>query len=180
MSNPRPSSLLPLTPTLTALSVVLFVWLNGWLHHIWCAILLNDITNLHMPNLGTLVPQGPWCAFYVTRRQVYWGLKPVFFSGTLIWCHTHINTHKQTQRHTAHSGASRLTHPYKYIFTSPIMWSQQLSLLHWMNNSLILNIYFPRCLFFSKLFTCKSHNLLIRCYKTRSSCKTQILLIKMV
>ena len=26
----------------TALSVVLFLWLNGWTCHIWCAILLND------------------------------------------------------------------------------------------------------------------------------------------
>ena len=33
-------------------------------------------------------------------------------------------------QHTAHSGASKLTHPYKYIFMPPVMCSQQLSLLH--------------------------------------------------
>ena len=72
---------------------------------------------------------------------------------TLTWYHTHIHT----QRHTSHSGSSRLIHPYKYMFIPSVMWSQQLSLLYWMNNSLISKIYFPQCLFFSKLFTCKSH-----------------------
>ena len=65
-----------------------------------------------------------------------------FFAGTVIWYHT--------QRHTAHSGTSKLTDPYKYIFTSPVMCSQQLPLLHWMNNSLISKIYFQEWLFFSK------------------------------
>ena len=41
---PPPSSLpchlQPLSPT--ALCVFLFLWLNGWSHHIWCAILRND------------------------------------------------------------------------------------------------------------------------------------------
>ena len=35
---------------------------------------------------------------------------------------------------TAHSEASRLTHPYKYILTPPVMCSQQVPLLHLMNN----------------------------------------------
>ena len=47
------------------------------------------------------------------------------FTGTLIW----YQTRRQTQTHTAHSGTSRLTHPYKYIFTPPAMCSQQLPLL---------------------------------------------------
>ena len=50
----------------------------------------------------------------------------LFFTGTLIWYYTH----KNTQTHTAHSGASRLTNPYKYIFPPPIMYSQQLPLLN--------------------------------------------------
>ena len=33
-------------------------------------------------------------------------------------------------KHTAHSGEGRLTHPYKYIFTPPVMCLQQLPLLH--------------------------------------------------
>ena len=93
----------------TVLSVVLFLWQNEWSRHTWCAILLNDNMDLHMSSLGTLVPEGPWCVFYVTRRQVYWGLTHnVVFTGTLIWYHTN------TQTHALHSGASRLTHPYKY------------------------------------------------------------------
>ena len=40
--HPLPS-LLPPTPSSTAHSVVLFLWLNGWSHHFWCAVLLTDI-----------------------------------------------------------------------------------------------------------------------------------------
>ena len=87
---------------------------------------------LHISSLGTLVPEEPWCVFCVTRRQVY-GLLLV---SDLI---PHINT----QRHTAHSGASRLTHPYEYILTPTVMYLQELSLLHWMNNPLTSKIYFP-------------------------------------
>ena len=62
LSNPlSPTSLSPLTSIPTVLSVVLFLWLNGWSRHIWCIILLNDNIDLHMSSLGTLVPEGPWC-----------------------------------------------------------------------------------------------------------------------
>ena len=52
----------------------------------------------------------PWCMFYAARRQVYWGLTCGFLQ-----VHWFDITHSQThmQRHTAHSGASILTHPYK-------------------------------------------------------------------
>ena len=43
--TPRPCSL-QLPPPL--LIVVLFLCLNGWSHHIWCAILLNDTIDVHM------------------------------------------------------------------------------------------------------------------------------------
>ena len=58
----------------TVLSVIMFLLVNGWSHHIWCAILLNDNMDLHMSSLGTLVLVGPWCMFYATRLKVYWGL----------------------------------------------------------------------------------------------------------
>ena len=61
--------------------------------------------------------------------------------------------HTNTHTHTAHSGASRLTHLYEYIFRPHVICSQQLSLLNLMINSLISKIYFSQCL----LFTCKSH-----------------------
>ena len=102
---PIPSTFLSLPfPTPTVLSIVLFLWLNGWSRCIGCAILLNDNMDLHILSLGTLVPEGPWCVFYIARHHVCWGLTHnVVFRGTLIWYHTHTNTH------------SRLTHPYKYI-----------------------------------------------------------------
>ena len=33
-------------------------------------ILLNDIMDLHMSRLGTIVPGEPCCEFYATKRQV--------------------------------------------------------------------------------------------------------------
>ena len=66
-----PTSLPPRTHSPTALSVVMFLWLNGWSHHIWCVILVNNDMDLYMSSLGTLVPEGPWCLFYATRRQIY-------------------------------------------------------------------------------------------------------------
>ena len=126
---PSPFPQFPVSPipTRTVLSVVLFLLLNGWSGHTWCAISLNDNMDLHISSLGTLVPEGPWGVFYATRCQVYWDLKNnVVFTGTLIRYHTH----KNTQTHTTRSEASRLTHPWKYTFTPPVMCSQQLPLLH--------------------------------------------------
>ena len=44
----------PITSIPTALFIALFCWLNGWLRHIWCVILLNDIMDLHIRSLGTM------------------------------------------------------------------------------------------------------------------------------
>ena len=85
----------PQNPTPTVFSVVLFLWLNGLSRHIWCAILLNDNMDLQMLRLGTLVPEGPWCVFYATRRQVYWGLEHVVFN----W-YSNLISHAQTHKHT--------------------------------------------------------------------------------
>ena len=87
-----PNFLSPPTPTPTVFPVDLFLWLNGWSHHIWCAIFLNDNLDLHMLSLDTLVPEGPWFVFYATKHQDYWGLAHnVVFTGTLIITCT--NTH---------------------------------------------------------------------------------------
>ena len=94
--HPPPTSLSPPTYNPTALSAVMFIWLNGWSCYIWCVILLNDNMDLQMSNPGTLVPEGPWCAFYATRHQSYWGLthNVVFYCwySDLI-LHTHKNLH---------------------------------------------------------------------------------------
>ena len=76
--------------------VAFFLWLNGWLHHSWCVILLNDIMDLHMLNLGTLVTQASCSVFYWTRGQftniyhMIW-----FFANTVIWYYTLINEDMQ-------------------------------------------------------------------------------------
>ena len=64
------TSLSPPTFTPTVLSFVLILWLNAWSRHIWSAILLNDIMDLHKSRLVTLLPKVPWCVFYATKHQV--------------------------------------------------------------------------------------------------------------
>ena len=78
-----------------------------------------------------LLPEGPCCVFYATRRQVHWGLTHVVFLLVLWSDITH------TQRYTIHAGANRLTHLYEYILTPSVMCSQQLCVLHRLNNLLI-------------------------------------------
>ena len=86
----------------TVLSVVLFLWLMKRSCHIWCAVLLNDNMDLHMSSLDTLLAEGPWCVFYATRCQVYWGLTQCGFLLVLSFyiSHTHTHTHTHTQIHT--------------------------------------------------------------------------------
>ena len=126
--TPLPTFLLPPIPTPTVLSVVLFLWINGWSRHIWCAILLNDNMDLHVSSYGTLVPEGPWCMFYAIRHQVYWGLTHV----VVFYWYSDLISHTQT--HTAHSGASRLTHSYNiYLHHLLCAHSSYLYYVNWLN-----------------------------------------------
>ena len=38
------------------------------------AFLLDDIMDLHMLSLGSLLPKEPCCVIYTTGWEVYWGL----------------------------------------------------------------------------------------------------------
>ena len=87
------------------------------------------------------------------------------------------NAHTHTQRHTAQSGANILKHPYKYKLKPPVMCSQYLSILHWMNNLWISKIYFPRCILFQKLLTYRGH---ISVVKTKFLLWTTLTLIEIV
>ena len=100
---------LQLPPCSFCFSVVLFLWLNGWSNHIWCAISLNDDMDLHMLSHGTLVPEGDWCMFYATRHKVYWGLA----HDKVFYLYSDLISHTCKHTHTAHSGCSRLAHPYE-------------------------------------------------------------------
>ena len=102
----------PLTPTI--LSIVLFLWLNGWSQHIWYTVLLNDNMDLHTSNLGTLVPEGPWCVFYATRCQLYWVLtrNVVFYWYSDLISHTLKHTLKHTNNFFKNFENSTTSHPF--------------------------------------------------------------------
>ena len=86
------------TPTLTVLSVVLFLWLNSWSHYIWCAILLNDNMDLHILSLGTRGTVMCVFVFYATKCQVYWVL-----TGKCGFLLVPIHFLSHTQTHSAFS-----------------------------------------------------------------------------
>ena len=76
---------------------VLFLWLDGCSYHIWCVVSFNDIMDLDMSSVGTLVPDDlPWFTSCVKCIEI-WHMR--YFAGTLIWYHTHkyTHTHKDTQ-----------------------------------------------------------------------------------
>ena len=98
VQSPPPTYLLPPNPTPNIFSVVLFLWLNGWSHHIWCAFLLNDNMNLHILSLGTLVPKGPWCMLCNKASSLLRSDTCGFYS-TPIWYHKHTNTHNTLRGH---------------------------------------------------------------------------------
>ena len=111
-----------------AFFVALFLWLNGWSHHIWFVVLLNDFMQLCLSSLDTVVPEGLTVCFMqqgITFTKI--GEKMQIFTSTLILYLSHI----YRQRHTAHTGTNRLTYSYKNIYPPPVMCSQQLSVLHW-------------------------------------------------
>ena len=68
--------------------------------------------------LNPLAERGGRCTLWV-----YWGLtcNVVFYRYSYLISHKHTQTHTNIQRHTVHSWASRLTHPYKYVPT--VIWS---------------------------------------------------------
>ena len=139
----------PPTSNLTLLSVFLFLWLNGWSRHIWCAIIRNENMDPQMSSLVILVPEGLWCEFCATRRQVYWGLTHAVFTGSLIWYHTHTQTNTQHTR----GPVDRHTHIDIYLHRLLFAHSSYLYYIKWYqkSHSLISKIYFPQCLFFSKI-----------------------------
>ena len=125
-----------------------FFWLNGWSRHIWCAILLNDVMDLHMSSLSILVPEGHWCVFYATRRQVYWGLTHnVVFAGTLIWYHTHTNTQHTQGPLDWDTHINIHLHHLLCSHSSYLYYNEWI--IHWYQKYTFHNVFS-----FQKLFTC--------------------------
>ena len=102
--------------------------------------LLNYIMDLHMLSLGTVVPEGPWCVFYSTRHQVYWGLT---HNVTFCWYPGLIS---HTLKHTQHTQGPLEWHIHINIYLHHLLCTHSSYL-----NSLISKIYFRKCLFFSKI-----------------------------
>ena len=75
-----------------------------------CIILFNDIMDLNLLSLSTLVPVSPCCVFHATKHQIYWRfeMNDMVSASTLIWYHT-----QDTQ-------GPIMIHLYKYILTSPV------------------------------------------------------------
>ena len=137
-------------------------WLNGWSRHIWCAIWLNDIRDLHMSSLVALVPEGPWCVFYATMHQVYWGpTHNVFFrwySNLISHTHTHTHSHIHTNKDAQHTQGPVGRHTHINIYLHHVLCAHSSYLYHvkW----IILwcqKFTFHNVLYFQIFFTCKSH-----------------------
>ena len=101
-----------------------------------------------------LIPEAPCYVFYATRRQVYcwFDTEDMTIASKLIWYYTH--KHIQTQLTLGPIDW------YINILTPPVMCSQQLPVLHRINHSLILKIYFAELkniFAVQKLVTCWSH-----------------------
>ena len=93
-----------------------------------------------------------------------------FFAGTPVWYHTHKNTETNTHRDTQHIQGPIDWHTQIDIYLNQLLWAQSsYLLLHWINNSLISKIYFPKCIFCSKVMNLQRSYPLISCYRTRFS-----------
>ena len=136
--------------------------------HIWCAILLNDIMDPQISNLGTSVPEGPWYVFYATRHQVYSGLTHVIFcwySGMI----SDTQIHKQTD--TQHSQWPVDWHIHINTYLHHLFCAQKLSSLHWMNN-----FTYIKNLFSKMFFLFKNYSLVKIIYLLILYCETRFLL----
>ena len=86
------------------------------------------------------------------------------------------------QTHTSHTVTKRLTDTCKHMLTQPVICSQQLSVLYWINNLLILKVCFTQKVY--NTFTTPLHNADNACWlasiKISPSSKMQNLLTDMI
>ena len=111
-------------------------------------VLFNDNINLHMSSFSTR--RTLMCVLCNKASSL---LRSNIYNLGQIYLISH------TQTHTSNSGACRLTHSYKCIFTLPVFCSQLVPLLHSMIKWIIhwyQKITFHNVVSFQK-FICKSH-----------------------
>ena len=87
------------------------------------------------------------------------------FAGSLIWYHT------KRQTHIVHTATNKLTNTYKYMLTPPVMCTQQVLVLHWMNSLMIQKFSLQRptmSLLFKNYLLVEVIHLLISFNKTKS------------
>ena len=128
---PLPCRLQPL-PKLFLMLSYFFSWIGDCA--IFDVVLLNDIMDLHMLSLGTLVSE--LCCVLSNKASNL--LRSDTYYAFFLISHTHKNKH--TQIPSTQSGANRLTHSYKYILTPPVMYLQQLSFTE--HKKSISNVFF--------------------------------------
>ena len=164
---PSPTSLSPPTPH-PHYSFCCPVSLAEWeiTPHLMC-YLLNDNMDLNMLSLGKLVTEGPWCTFYATRRQVYWGLthNGIFHWYSDLILHTHEHTNTQHLLGSAHWH----THIDIYLRHLLRAHSSYIYRIKWLNEKFtdIKNLLSTMSFLFKHYSLVKVIYLLIKCYKAR-------------
>ena len=155
-------------------------WPLSRLFYKFCLVFLNKMKARATSSLltfGTLSPQGSCSVFYATRHQ-FTEVQRMMCFLLVLWYHTHTN------KDTGRTRTNRLTHPCKYMLIPSVICSQQLSVLHWMNNLLIQKIFLyrlPQCRCFSEISDNeKSHICWLDSIGLRSSHETQRILRDMV
>ena len=144
---PPPSPSHPLSPlTFTPSASCSLVSFTEWvITSLWCVILLMILWIYGSTHVK------PW---YLSARRTFTEVWHIIWLFASLWfdiTDTKIKTHYTQGPIDWHTHTQAHTHIHTHV-------SQQLCVLHWMNNSLILNISFPECLCFNKkLFTCRSH-----------------------
>ena len=142
----QPFPLSPPTPTPTVLSVVLFLWLNGWSRHIWCAVLLNHIMDLwsmygsNKPSNFSNQKDLDVCSMQQGVKFTEVWLIMRFFTGTLIWYCTHTQHTQGPVDWHSHINISSTC----YVLTAATFITLN-EIIHWYQK------FSCQCLFFSKI-----------------------------
>ena len=148
------------TPSLSALFVALFLLLNlSSCHTFLCVVLLNDIMDLNLTCLGSLVPATPcvFCNNASNILNVWHGLH------CFCWC-SDLILHTQTNTPRTH-GANRLTNIK--VYTNTICAHNNYPELRWLNNLVKQKFTLQNSTMY---FLFKNYSLVeIRCLLIRSS-----------